>query len=62
MNDLTASLLPCCPGGAFGFVITVVCPLISMMHSDSRATSRLLNGRTRTATFTDDIVPGRWSW
>ena len=52
MNDLTASV----PSRALGFVMTVVWPLISMMHSDSRATSRLLNGRTRTATFTEDIV------
>lgn len=27
-----------------------------MMHFDSRAISRELNGRTRTATLTDDIL------
>ena len=38
-----------------GLVMTVVWPLMSMMQSASRANSRLLNGRTRTATFTEDI-------
>lgn len=33
----------------------MVAPLISMMHFDSRPISRELNGRTRTATFTDDM-------
>ena len=36
-------------------VLPVVLSIISMMHFDSRLISRLLNGRTRTATLTDDI-------
>lgn len=36
--------------------LPVVAPFISMMHFDSRAISRELNGRTRTATLTDDIL------
>ena len=34
----------------------VVVPSMSMMHVLSAAISRLLNGRTRTATFTEDIL------
>jgi hypothetical protein len=44
------------PGGTFGFVMHVVLPLISMMQFDSREISRELKGRTRTATFTDDMM------
>ena len=34
-----------------------------MIHEASRLVSRLLNGRTRTATFTDDIVQNtRWRY
>lgn len=33
-------------------------PLIEMMHLHCRAISRLLNGRTRTATFTEVMVAG----
>lgn len=36
--------------------MAVVAPFISMMHFDSRDISRELNGRTRTATFTEDIL------
>lgn len=36
--------------------LLVVLPVISMMHLQSRAISRELNGRTRTATFTDDMA------
>lgn len=36
--------------------LPVVAPLISMMHFDSRPISRELNGRTRTATLTDDMT------
>lgn len=53
MNRFTESLVPC---GTFGFVIAVVAPLISMIHFDSLPISRELNGRTRTATFTEDIL------
>ncbi len=41
--------------------LLVVLPSISMMLVASRLISRLLNGRTRTATFTDDIsTPQIW--
>lgn len=46
------------PGGTFGLVIAVMLPAISMMHFASRRISRVLKGRTRTATLTDDIVYG----
>jgi len=36
-------------------VLPVVLSTISMMHFESRLISRLLKGRTRTATLTDDI-------
>lgn len=36
--------------------LLVVVPVIAMMQVASRATSRLLKGRTRTATFTEDIL------
>jgi len=36
-------------------VLVVVESDMSMIHEQSLATSRLLNGRTRTATLTDDI-------
>lgn len=53
MNRFTESLVP---GGTFGFVMAVmVAPLISMIHFDSLPISRELNGRTRTATFTEDM-------
>ena len=32
---------------------------MAMMHSASRDISRLLKGRTLTATFTDDMVPAK---
>lgn len=53
MNRFTASAVL---GGTLGFVMHVVAPVISMMHFESRLISRELNGRTRTATFTDDIL------
>jgi hypothetical protein len=52
LNRLTESHVP---GGTLGFVIVVVLSNISMMHFASRVVSRVLNGRTRTATLTDDI-------
>lgn len=36
--------------------LPVVLSTISIMHLESRLISRLLNGRTRTATLTDDIL------
>ena len=36
--------------------LPVVLSDISMMHLESRLTSRELNGRTRTATLTDDMI------
>ena len=42
----------------FGFVIRVESPCISMILVAFLAFSRLLNGRTRTATFTEDMAVG----
>lgn len=42
-------------GATLGLVITVVLSNISIIHFESREISRVLNGRTRTATLTDDI-------
>jgi hypothetical protein len=53
VKDLLASFVP---EGTFGLVITVVLSVISMMQAQSREISLLLNGRTRTATFTEDIL------
>jgi hypothetical protein len=54
LNRLTESLVP---GGNLGLVMTVVVlSSISIMHFESRVISRLLNGRTRTATFTEDMI------
>jgi hypothetical protein len=53
LNVFTESAVP---GGTLGLVIAVVLSNISMMHFESRDISRLLNGRTRTATLTDDIL------
>lgn len=36
--------------------MAVMLPAISMMHFASRVISRVLKGRTRTATFTDDML------
>lgn len=36
--------------------MAVMLPDISMMHFASRKISRVLKGRTRTATFTDDML------
>lgn len=46
------------------YVYTIYLPVvvlsnISMIHFDSRPISRELKGRTRTATFTDDILAVR---
>jgi hypothetical protein len=43
-------------GATLGLVITVVLSNISIIHFESREISRVLNGRTRTATLTDDIL------
>lgn len=51
MNVLTESS----DGATLGLVITVVLSNISIIHFESREISRELNGRTRTATLTDDI-------
>ena len=51
MKLFTASLA----SGHLGLVILVVAPSIWMMQSESLFSSRLLKGRTRTATFTLDI-------
>ncbi|VEL44062.1 unnamed protein product [Protopolystoma xenopodis] len=37
-------------------------PEIEMMQLQPRSSSRLLNGRTRTATFTEDIVSDNWTF
>jgi amino acid permease len=52
LNDFALSFAP---AGIFGLVMMVVAPFISMMFSQLLVVSRLLKGRTRTATFTDDI-------
>jgi hypothetical protein len=57
LNVFTESAVP---SGTLGFVIAVVLSNISMMHFASRKVSRLLNGRTRTATLTDDIFFNRF--
>lgn len=41
-------------------LLPVILPCISMIHFESRAISRELKGRTRTATLTDDIFKLFW--
>lgn len=44
-----------------GYALLVVFPFISMIILELLLTSRLLKGRTLTATFTEDIVPEKYS-
>lgn len=43
------------------YYLLVVLPPICMIHSASRDISRLLKGRTLTATFTEDILAKAYS-